>query len=486
MNLTKKQQIQIIAISLALIILIWQLKAMYSESAAPLSATTKTAVTPDKMALNKPVSHLPPVDQAQSEYLRLVNEYQTIQMQRMIAEGYEAIAIARRNTAKALSETVLITGSSANMPGSETSRSNGDFELIYTGQEGGLWAATLKKGNQTFDVVLGTVIGNMHVTKIDDSSVTVKQGDKTRVINFSDVYPVVMDGAVAPSKINADRSAVKPAAALPIAPFKPVTHTKVAVVTIPVAPVTKIVATEPAKAVVPAPAAKVVVATMPPIPAVVVKPEPAKAVVLAPAAKVVAATMPPIPAAVVVKLEPAKVADVEIEKPVTSLSLVLHKPFQPTVHNMVASTPDKVGENKDLQKLAVVMGKTEAAPAVVKVAPDKISPSKVAVVEVAKNAEVGDSAKILATAANHYTIQLMADANLPALKLFAKRHHIEDNALFFKTQKAGKSWYVLIYGDYPNYIAANTAMNKFSDSLQQWDPFIRKMASIQIAIKDAK
>lgn len=211
MNLTKKQQLQVSLIVVFVIILCWQLYKLFSSPATGLPAVPPTAIkaaTPSAVspALNLPAMKasiaepvksamaMPALEASEMEYTRLSSELQLIQMQRAIAESYEAIAVSRRNTARAVAETAQIAaGTPVSMPGAmsmESAPVNNEYELIYTGQEGHQWTATLKKNNQTFDVVPGTVIGNMKVVSIDNNGVIIRQGDIRKIITFNGTAPV--------------------------------------------------------------------------------------------------------------------------------------------------------------------------------------------------------------------------------------------------------------------------------------------------------
>ncbi len=208
MHLIKKQQIQVALIVLLVIILIWQLYKFLTPVAEVLPPVPTTAVKqqaniayPTIPTVGEPASVTLPksspvalsdLESPSTEYTRLSSELQLIQMKRAIAESHEAIAVAKRNTAKAMAEMAQIAGNDIAMPSDSIivppSFSN-DYELIYTGQEGGQWTATLMKNNQTFDVVPNTVLGNMKVVSIDDNSVTVMQGNLRKIITFNGIIP---------------------------------------------------------------------------------------------------------------------------------------------------------------------------------------------------------------------------------------------------------------------------------------------------------
>ncbi|CAM4423665.1 MAG: Cell division protein DamX [Legionellaceae bacterium] len=223
MNLTKKQKLQMSLIVLFVIILLWQLFQLFhssepdivgleqssKESKLNYSSSNKPSVIPINLDQNKQKldNSFPILNGPEAEYTRLSSELQIVQMQRAIAENYEAIAIAKRNTAKAMSEVSQISGGNFSLSGTnnlnnESLPVSSDYELIYTGQEGGQWTATLKKNNQTFDVVPNTVLGDMKVIRIDDNSVTIAKGKIQKVITFNGTLPInESDDSQTPTKV---------------------------------------------------------------------------------------------------------------------------------------------------------------------------------------------------------------------------------------------------------------------------------------------
>jgi septal ring-binding cell division protein DamX len=205
LNLTKKQQVLSVATLFVFLMIVWQVYHMVSTPSEPkmppaagiaangmpmqpMSGPIK-AGRAEKMSKTSEsgVSQL-----EQEAYLRLASEYQLIQMQRMIAEGYAAIAAARLNAAKALSELnkYNVDVGAGTLP-SMSGEGKGEYELIYLGQQAGEWAATLKKGSQTFDVITGTVLGKgARVVQIDNEGVVVIRNNKKILVTFNGDVPV--------------------------------------------------------------------------------------------------------------------------------------------------------------------------------------------------------------------------------------------------------------------------------------------------------
>lgn len=445
MNLTKKQQIQVSLIALCIIIFFWQLYKLFSSPAVEMPPTVPQKMVNKDRELAYPIAKSGPAAKTAApvaalegpgvEYTRLSSELQIIQMQRAIAESYEAIAVAKRNTAKALADTAQIMGSNVAIPGSvnmEGPHLNNEYELIYTGQEGGQWTATLKKNNQTFDIVPNTVLGNMKVVSIDDNGVTVMQGTDRKMITFSGIVPVDEPTEETSLAQNLPKPAA-PVIKLPVA--SEVNHSsthpqsQIAISSVPVKATTVENRAQPAATITANP-----VLTQPVTSGVTSAP-PAALPALPPGA-----TLPN-------KAPPSTHAIKPTEPKLASLATGSSTP----IPNLT------VNDKQDLQK------------------PIENKPA----------ATVQDS-KLATLNPAHYTIQIMADNDDAALSRFVKAHKLSDKAIIVKTKRNGKAWYILLYGDYPNSVTANTVMNQLNDNLSEWDPFVRKIGSIQTDTSTAK
>lgn len=453
MNLTKKQQIQVSLIVVCVVILFWQLYQAFrspadavppvpakdakgtANIAYPATNLLSDAGHPSQMPASKPAADtaaatLPALEGPGAEYTRLSSELQLIQMQRAIAESYEAIAVAKRNTAKAMAETAQIMGGSVTMPGGtgmEPPRISNDYELIYTGQEGGQWTATLKKNNQTFDVVPNTVLGNMKVVRIDDNGVTVVQGNERKVITFNGIIPE----KAAANDVQASAGSAALVAKLPVQPE---------------------IELDKASAKAPAAAAKPAAPAASAIPARPVKPVPAATPlqVHKEEAKVVSTVNGN-------SGETAKVQPVTV-KPAAA-PVIQAGPALPQHATSQAQPLKPVADNHQPSAKA----KTDGV---------KIS-------AVSKATQQGISALKPA----HYTIQLIADTKQAPLKRFINVHRLHDQAQIVKVKKQGEDWYIVIYGDYPSVAAANKALENLDSELKNWEPYVRKIGSIQAIAK---
>ncbi|MBE9562925.1 MAG: AAA family ATPase [Proteobacteria bacterium] len=83
----------------------------------------------------------------------------------------------------------------------------------------------------------------------------------------------------------------------------------------------------------------------------------------------------------------------------------------------------------------------------------------------------------------HYTLQVLGAYDKTVLNKFIEKHELSDIAMY-KTSFQGRSWYVLLYGNYSNYSQATTALAQLSEPLREsTKPWIRTFGSIQKRLK---
>lgn len=75
-----------------------------------------------------------------------------------------------------------------------------------------------------------------------------------------------------------------------------------------------------------------------------------------------------------------------------------------------------------------------------------------------------------------YTIQLMGSYDKSELDKFLQQHSIKANVML--TQRAGKDWYVLVYGNYNNKKLAQNAIKDLPVPVQQNQPWVRKVEDL--------
>ena len=208
-NLERKQWFAFSLLLILILIIIWQLSLIIfrkpAQSLTSNNTTNKISVNhsnpsiPQKISLEQAYTDsltrnaINP-NEMQVEYIRLFNEYQVAQLQRMIAENNEAIALAKRNAAQAMADTAKLFGnakanqSSAKDLNKKESSLIG-YELIFTTQQhDGDWIATLKKNGQTYDVHVDKKLPDgSKVVSIDEASVLLSKdnGASKELITFS-------------------------------------------------------------------------------------------------------------------------------------------------------------------------------------------------------------------------------------------------------------------------------------------------------------
>jgi len=83
----------------------------------------------------------------------------------------------------------------------------------------------------------------------------------------------------------------------------------------------------------------------------------------------------------------------------------------------------------------------------------------------------------------HFTLQLIAGERLDTLRKFIQRHKLKRHLAFYQTQRKGKPWYALVYGEYANKQQAIDARSRLPRALRKQKPWIRRFGDIQQALK---
>ena len=194
----KRQKIIAVFLVVAMVILGWQVYALLgdktgSSSHLSFGSRLKEASNPSDVT-NVPGSAESKASTTpyQQQYMKLVNEYQMLQMQSMIAQTQATIAKSRAQTAEALSKLNDLSGGNTDIVDlglvQSTSNDSGDYELIYTGQENGKWTATLKKGGQFNDVTADTALPDgTKVLTVNDSGVVIVENNVKKLVTFNGI-----------------------------------------------------------------------------------------------------------------------------------------------------------------------------------------------------------------------------------------------------------------------------------------------------------
>jgi septal ring-binding cell division protein DamX len=102
----------------------------------------------------------------------------------------------------------------------------------------------------------------------------------------------------------------------------------------------------------------------------------------------------------------------------------------------------------------------------------------------AKNTVYTETEKrLLAIPKNHYTIQLVGANSNKNIQNFIKMHSLQGKAAYYQTYNNGKSWYVIVYGDYKTKAEAQAALKKLPAAVQAQHPWPRIYATVHTAIQ---
>lgn len=78
----------------------------------------------------------------------------------------------------------------------------------------------------------------------------------------------------------------------------------------------------------------------------------------------------------------------------------------------------------------------------------------------------------------HYMLQLMGSYDLGMIKGFVARNRIGGKAHYFTTRMKGRTWYMLVYGDYANVHDATRALKSLPRSLRTSKPWVKSARSL--------
>lgn len=207
--LDKRQKIILVLILISLVVLIWQIRDFMGDSNVS-STSSKPAHSP--VVSNPPTQQSSSLSSAasiissnqnksnsadeavQQKYLALVNQYQLVEVEKMIAQDEASIAQSRAQAAEALAKASQISGQSQNLAWDAVNNNHSgelnssDYELIYTGQENSQWTATLKKQGQFNDVTAGTHLSDgTEILAVNDNGVTLEQNGVKKLLTFNGV-----------------------------------------------------------------------------------------------------------------------------------------------------------------------------------------------------------------------------------------------------------------------------------------------------------
>ncbi len=83
----------------------------------------------------------------------------------------------------------------------------------------------------------------------------------------------------------------------------------------------------------------------------------------------------------------------------------------------------------------------------------------------------------------HFTLQLIAGERLGTLRKLIQQHKLKRHLAFYQTQRKGKPWYALVYGEYADKQQAIDARNQLPRDLRKQKPWIRRFGDIQQSLR---
>jgi len=92
---------------------------------------------------------------------------------------------------------------------------------------------------------------------------------------------------------------------------------------------------------------------------------------------------------------------------------------------------------------------------------------------------------LLSADRHHYTLQLLGASKIESVNQFIRQHNLQDKTHFVRTKRAGKDWYIVVYGDYPSAQAAKAAAKTIPESLRKTklEPWVREIHAVQEDIR---
>lgn len=210
-----------------------QSTATASESST--AATATTATTPPSFNNNRPPA-ASTATKEQTQYLKLLNQYQLLKMKHMLLDEEVAIASAKQKIADLNNQTSKLGGSvdfSSDIDGMDGSSNDlqantdaGNYAVVYIDRQNGQWNATLNNRGHFEEATIGSVLSDgSKVVSIDSTGAVLKQGDQMLKLTFSG--PVAVNAEDVDTDSDADETpviAAKKALPLPektLAPAQP-------------------------------------------------------------------------------------------------------------------------------------------------------------------------------------------------------------------------------------------------------------------------
>lgn len=90
---------------------------------------------------------------------------------------------------------------------------------------------------------------------------------------------------------------------------------------------------------------------------------------------------------------------------------------------------------------------------------------------------------IMSLPRNHYVLQLLGANEESTVKRFLSQYPSLKKVSYYRTQRQGKPWYVVVQGDYPDYASAKRAVASLPAAIRQQTPWVRQVDAIRQELK---
>jgi len=84
---------------------------------------------------------------------------------------------------------------------------------------------------------------------------------------------------------------------------------------------------------------------------------------------------------------------------------------------------------------------------------------------------------------SHYTLQLLGGQTEAGIQRFIRDHKLSGKAVYYRTTRNQRPWYVLVYNSYPDYTSAKAAIATLPASLRKTRPWPRSFAGIHAELQ---
>jgi len=84
--------------------------------------------------------------------------------------------------------------------------------------------------------------------------------------------------------------------------------------------------------------------------------------------------------------------------------------------------------------------------------------------------------------AQHMTVQLAGSSNVEAMQRFVADQGIAERSAILSTLRSGKTWYIVVFGNFIDRSSAKAAVEKLSDKARSGGPWVRKIGEVRESI----